>query len=267
MTKILFLGDVVGRVGRRYLQQRLGDLKSELGADVIVVNGENAAGGVGIDPTTADELFRAGADVITTGNHVWNRREVYPYLAAKKDRIVRPLNYAPGAPGEGVARFRLESGVTLVVVNLLGRVFVEDYLDCPFRAVDELLKREAAEHKLILVDMHGEATSEKIAMGYFLDGRVTAVVGTHTHVQTADARILKGGTACMTDAGMCGPYDSVLGMASEVIVQRFVSGLPVRFDVAKGLAMINGVLITADESTGKAQEVLMVREIETPPSS
>lgn len=261
MITILFLGDVVGRVGRQALKKRLSSLKKEHGVDLAIVNGENSAGGIGIDPGCAEEIFVAGADVITTGNHIWSKREIEGYLNANTHRIIRPANYAEGAPGAGYVVWKASNGVEVGVVNISGRVFMGDLVDCPFKKADEIFSTSLAEVKVKFVDFHAEATSEKVAMAHYLDGRASVVVGTHTHVQTADERILQGGSACITDVGMCGPRDSVIGMQKELVLQRFVTGRPIRFDVAKGEAQINGVLVKVDVSTGKAISIERVFEV------
>ncbi len=239
MTAILFVGDVVGSTGRRVARTMLAGLREELGADFVVVNGENAAGGVGIIPKHADELFRAGADVITLGNHTYRHREVWPYLEQRRE-IIRPANYLPSQPGRGTALIE-RGGVTLGVVNLAGNLFM-GHAGPALLAADEAL-REVAQADQILVDMHAEASSEKVALGWYLDGKVTAVIGTHTHVPTADARVLPGGTAYMTDAGMTGARGGVIGVRREQSIARMRSHMPQRFDAADEDPWINGVLI------------------------
>ena len=252
MLKILFLGDIVGRPGRNFVKERLTRLKSEFNVDLIIANGENAAGGVGIDVSTAQELFSAGINIMTTGNHIWSRREIYPFIQQNQHRILRPLNYPQGAPGAGFLSFSLPNGIEVAVINLMGRVFTGEHIDCPFHAVQSLLDSGMIKTKLILIDIHAEATSEKLALLHFLDGKVTAVVGTHTHVQTADEFVYPGGTAFISDAGMCGPANGIIGVDADAVVARFCTGLPHKFDVAKGLRILNGVMITCDENTGKA---------------
>ena len=251
MLKILFLGDITGRTGRNIVQQLLPDIKSEYAPDVIIANGENSAGGAGIDPKVAAELLAMGIDVITTGNHIWKRREAIDLVKQNPKQVIRPLNFPKGAPGVGLTTFEA-NGTKINIVNAMGRVFVDAKLDCPFQTVDALLKNELKDEKVIFVDFHAEATSEKEALGFFLDGRVSAVIGTHTHVQTADEKILPDGTAYLSDAGMCGAKFSVLGVEHQPIVQNFLSGTPVKFDIAKGIAILNGVVITCDEQSGKA---------------
>jgi metallophosphoesterase (TIGR00282 family) len=243
------IGDVVGKLGRRTVGAVLPAIRSDHAIDLVVANGENAAGGRGLTPRTAEELFQAGVNVITSGNHVWENREVYPLLEGDAP-ILRPLNYPEGTPGRGFLR---HNGVT--VINLMGRTFMNLQLDCPFRGADRALA-EAGEGRLVLVDMHAEATSEKIAMGHYLDGRVSAVVGTHTHIPTSDTRVLPKGTAYVTDLGMVGALNSVLGMEIEPVLQRFLTQLPNRFGpVDSGPAIFNSVLIRIDDETGRARSI------------
>jgi 2',3'-cyclic-nucleotide 2'-phosphodiesterase len=251
---LMFIGDVVGKPGRNAIQEGLPKLINTHNALFTIVNGENSAGGVGITPDIAEEIYKAGADGITLGNHAFNKREIMPYLNSGKP-IVRPANMPDVVPGKGIATVKKE-GIELAFINLCGRVFLDTY-DDPFREVDRLLASTTTKH--ILVDMHAEATSEKIAMGFFLDGRVSAVVGTHTHVQTADELILPEGTAYITDVGMTGPYPSVLGMAKEVILSRFKTSLPTRFEVANEPGIIHGVIIQVESETGKAQSIERIR--------
>jgi metallophosphoesterase (TIGR00282 family) len=239
LTAILFVGDVVGSAGRRALRTVLGDLRAELGADFVVVNGENAAGGIGITPKHADELFKAGADVITLGNHTYRHREVWPYLEAQRD-IIRPANFLPTQPGRGTAAVERD-GVTLGVVNLAGNLYMNQAAPA-LLAADEALK-EVARCDYVLVDMHAEATSEKVALGWHLDGRVTAVVGTHTHVPTADARVLPGGTAYITDVGMTGARGGVIGVRREQSIAVMRTHMPQRYDPAEDDPWINAVVI------------------------
>lgn len=261
MFKILFLADVVGKLGRRVLKEQLPGLKTELAADMCIVNGENAAGGLGIDPACAGEIYAAGADVITTGNHVWGKKTIIPYLEEHKDKIVRPHNFADGAAGSGHLVWHSKNGLKVSVINLIGRVFTGELVDCPFRAADSLLSEEAKDSDIVFIDFHGEASSEKVAFGWHLDGRATVVVGTHTHVQTADERVLPAGTAYITDVGMCGPYNSVIGVNKDAIVERFLSGRPTKFDVAKGDALINGVLIEVNPETFRAESISRINRV------
>lgn len=253
-VNILFVGDVVGKPGREAVRQALSDIVARERVGFVILNGENAAGGVGLTPDLAIELLGLGVNVITTGNHVWDKRELAPFLD-KDDRVVRPLNYPPGAPGRGSVVVPSRAGAPVAVVNLAGRVFSPVHLDCPFRAADAELDSLAGRARLIVVDFHAEATSEKVAMGLYLDGRVTAVIGTHTHVQTSDARILPQGTAYMTDAGMTGPLHSVIGIRPELVLQRFLSQLPARFEVAGGERRFAGCIIAADEESGRATAI------------
>lgn len=258
--RILFIGDIVGKPGRKALAGFLKEICTEYRIDFTIANGENAAGGFGITESVAGELFGAGIDVLTTGNHVWDKKEAITYLP-KENRILRPLNYPPGTPGVGSITVRSRTGVPVGVVNIEGRVFMRP-VDCPFRAVEaelEVLGKDAA---VILVDFHAEATSEKLAMGWFLDGRASAVVGTHTHVQTADERILPGGTAYITDVGMTGPSESVIGVNKDIIVRRFLSSLPERFETAKRHPQIQAVVVEVDPETGSASSIQRVSRIE-----
>ncbi len=248
----------MGKPGRLALRHRLPVLRARHGADMVIANGENASGGVGLTAEVMQELLGMGVDVLTTGNHIWKHRDIYAGLE-REQRIVRPANFPPGAPGRGMVVHTLSSGVRVAVLNLQGRTFMEE-VDCPFRAADALLATLPEDVVLRFVDFHAEATSEKKALGWYLDGRVTAMVGTHTHVQTADPALLPGGTAYLTDAGMCGVEDSCLGMDKDVIIRRFLTRMPNRFVLAKGNAGVNGVLVEADAHTGRATHVELVRE-------
>ena len=256
--RIVFFGDVVGRPGRRAVAIVLRRLTRESPIDFVIANGENAAGGKGIDPASAEELQDAGVDVITTGNHVWQNREIVPYLQENR-RVLRPLNFAPGVPGAGWVVRPARNGVGVAVVNLIGRVFMGP-ADCPFREIDMHLPMIRQESPVIIVDMHGEATSEKVGMGRYLDGRVSAVLGSHTHVQTADEAILRGGTAVLTDAGMCGPEDSILGVRVDRVLDRFVRQMPVRFDVASGPVLVQGAIVDIAEDTGRSTCIRRLHE-------
>ena len=243
--RILHVGDVVGRSGREVVLERLPELRARLGADAVVVNGENAAGGFGITAKICEELYAAGADVITTGNHVWDQREIVPTIE-RDPRLLRPANLHPSAPGRGLALVETRGGQRLAVLQLMGRLFMGSNLDDPFRAVDELLKpfRLGGSCDAILVDVHAEATSEKMALGHYLDGRVSVVAGTHTHVPTADAQILPGGTAYISDLGMSGDYDSVIGMEKAMSLQRFTRALSSgRMGPALGPACLCALLV------------------------
>ncbi|BFR47695.1 TIGR00282 family metallophosphoesterase [Nitratidesulfovibrio sp. HK-II] len=258
--RILFFGDIVGKPGRQALKELLPALRREHAPDVVIANGENASGGIGLTAETLRELLGMGIDVLTTGNHVWKHRDLYGPLD-KEPRLLRPANYPAGAPGRGLGVYDLPGGHRLAVLNLCGTTYM-DPLDCPFRTAEALLAQlEAEEGQPVvrLVDFHAEATSEKKALGWFLDGRVSAVIGTHTHVQTADAMLLPGGTAYLTDAGMCGVEASVLGMDHKVIVDRFLTKLPQRFRPATGRGSLNGVLLDVEDATGKARSIRALR--------
>ncbi|MGE5560316.1 MAG: TIGR00282 family metallophosphoesterase [Chloroflexota bacterium] len=258
--KVLFIGDVVGEPGREAVRALLPELMRDEAFDFVIANGENAAGGVGITYETAQHLYDAGVDAITLGNHAWDRREAL-HLAAEDRRIVRPANYPPGAPGNGGVVLRVRDGLQIGIINLCGRVFSVPNLDCPFRTADALIETLSQETKCIIVDMHAEATSEKSALGWYLDGRVSAVLGTHTHVQTADERILPRGTAYITDVGMTGPRDSVIGMKRELVVERFLNQLPVRFEVAQGEAIFSALSLEIDNFSGRATGVRRISRI------
>ena len=249
--KLFFIGDIVGRPGRDLLRRHLKALAASLAVDLVIANGENAAGGAGITRDNANEILGAGVDVITTGNHVWDKREALEFIAGEP-RLIRPANYPEGTPGLGSYVALSRTGVKVGVVNVMGRVFLHA-IDDPFRAADrEIARVKAAGAQVVFVDMHAETTSEKVALGWYLDGQVAAVIGTHTHVQTADERILPGGTACLTDVGMTGPHDGVIGMDKTAVIARFVTGLPGRFEPAAGDARLHGVTVTTDPGTGKA---------------
>jgi metallophosphoesterase (TIGR00282 family) len=254
MTRLLFVGDIVGKPGRELVRRGLAAIVAEHRIDLVVANGENAAAGFGITPDLADDLFEYGVQVITGGNHTWDKKEIIPYFA-EQARLIRPANFPAGVPGHGHVVVRAANGVPVGVVNVMGRVFMTA-LDDPFRVVlqeiEEVKKKGAA---VILVDFHAEATSEKVAMGWHLDGRVAAIVGTHTHVPTADARLLLQGTAYITDVGMTGPHDSVIGVDRVAILQRFLTALPQRFETATENPRLNAVVIAADESTGRAVSI------------
>ncbi len=249
---ILFIGDIFGSPGRRIVADHLQDIIATNGIDLAIANAENAAGGFGITPAIAEELFSLGLDVLTSGNHVWDKKELFDYFA-RQPRLLRPGNY-PDAPGGGVVVLRARNGVDCAVLNLQGRVFMAS-IDCPFRKADQILASLDPAVKVKFLDFHAEVTSEKIAMGRYLDGRVSAVVGTHTHVPTADTRILPGGTAYQTDCGMTGPYDSVIGVDSQVIIRRFLTGLPVRMEAASKCPELHAVIVDVDEATGQARAI------------
>ncbi len=251
-VKILFIGDIFGQPGRRIVKDALPGLLEAFSPDLVLANGENAAGGFGITPTLVEELLDLGIAVVTSGNHIWDKKEILPYFAERTDgRLLRPANYPPDAPGRGVFVGKSRGGLEYAVLNLQGRVFMPS-IECPFRTADTLLEKIPSTVKLRIVDMHAEATSEKLAMGWYLDGRATAVLGTHTHVPTADETVLPGGTAYVTDLGMTGPYDSVIGIEKQAVIKKFLDQLPARFEVAKGDVRLCGVLVEADPETGRA---------------
>lgn len=256
---ILFIGDVFGSAGRKIVREHIGHIRESNAVDLTVINAENAAGGFGLTPQIAEDFFDLGADVLTTGNHVWDKRELIDYMHSvpadsheRPRRIVRPINLQPGVPGYGVYEGTTESGVAYAVVQAQGNVFMNTSND-PFHAVDAQLAKIAA--KVILVDFHAEATSEKVAMGWHLDGRVTAVLGTHTHIPTADERVLPGGTAYQTDVGMSGPYDSVIGVEKDLVLHRFLTGMPGKFEAAKGNPRMCAALISCDAASGHATHI------------
>jgi metallophosphoesterase (TIGR00282 family) len=249
---ILFIGDIFGSPGRRIVADHLQDIIKTNRIDLALANGENSAGGFGITPSIAEELFELGIDILTTGNHVWDKREVYDYLG-RQPRLLRPGNY-PDGPGGGVITYRARNGVDCAVLNLQGRTYMP-CIDCPFRKADEILKELDPAIQVKFLDFHAEVTSEKVAMGWYLDGRVSAVVGTHTHVPTADTRILPKGTAYQTDCGMTGPYGSIIGVETDIILQRFLTGLPTRMEAARQSPELHSVIVDVDETTGKARSI------------
>jgi metallophosphoesterase (TIGR00282 family) len=249
---ILFIGDIFGSPGRRIVADHLRDIVESNRIDLAIANAENAAGGFGVTPALAEELFALGLDVLTSGNHVWDKREVFDYLD-RQPRLLRPANY-PAGPGKGVFVFRTKSGIDCAILNLQGRVYMP-HTDCPFRKADQILSELDPAIKVKFVDFHAEVTSEKMALGWHLDGRVSAVVGTHTHIATADTRILPGGTAYQTDCGMTGPYDSVIGVQTDIILQRFQTALPVRMEAAKGSPELHAVIVDVDENSGRARAI------------
>jgi len=260
--KILFLGDVVGRSGRRAVTERLGALRAAWGLDFVVVNGENATSGAGLSEAHARLLLEAGADCVTLGDHAFDRADMLPFIE-RETRILRPLNFAKAAPGRGARVFETAAGKRILVVQALGQVFMKRPFDDPFSALDRVLSAHprGGQVQAVLVDIHCEATSEKMAVGHFCDGRASVVVGTHTHVPTADAMILPGGTGYLSDAGMCGPYDSVIGMEKTEPMRRFVTGMGKgRFEPAEGEATLSGLYVETDDATGRAVRVEMVRQ-------
>lgn len=260
--RILFVGDIMGSSGRGAFGKLVEDLRSRFDACCVIVNGENAAGGIGITKPTAMALLDAGADVITLGNHAFAKRDILAYLK-EQPRLLRPANYPAGTPGMGWGVFETAGGYKIAVVNLVGRAFMTP-VDCPFHTVDMILEKLGGATKTIIVDMHAEATSEKVAMGWYLDGRVSAVIGTHTHVQTADERILPGGTAYLTDVGMTGVHDSVLGMNTGMVIERFKTQVQGKFQLAEGRATLQAVVIEIDPDTGHA---LAIERISVPESA
>jgi len=252
-VNILFIGDIVGKPGRQAVSRELHRLVDRYGIDLVIANGENASGGFGITVETAKELFSYGVQFFTSGNHIWDKKDALDYLD-REERIIRPANYPEGAPGKGSRLVATPGGVRVGVINLEGRIFMNN-LECPFRTADREIKRLAEHTNIIFVDFHAEATSEKTALGWYLDGRVSALVGTHTHVQTADERVLPDGTAYITDAGMTGAFDSVIGVRKDEPIQKFLTQLPTKFEVAKKDLRLNGVVIQIDEVTGKSLSI------------
>ena len=253
---IMAIGDIIGKPGRWAVSKLLPDLQQQYGVDLIIANAENAAGGLGLTPITAKELLSAGIDVLTSGNHIWAKREIIPYLDSEMP-ILRPLNYPPGVPGRG---YIVNSQA--MVVNLMGRTFMGE-IDCPFQAMDKLLAELEYKPPVIIVDFHAEATSEKMALGRYLDGRVSAVLGTHTHVGTIDAQVLTNGSAYVSDIGMTGPIDSVIGDDTESVLRRFLTGIPHRLSVGKGRTMFNAILVRVADDTGRATSIDRIyREVE-----
>ena len=255
--RILFIGDIVGKAGRQAVEGLLEHCVADHQIDFTVANGENAAGGMGITPVIASEFFDLGIDVLTSGNHIWAKKEILPFLD-EEERLLRPANYPDRVPGRGAGIFRLGNGKKIGVLNIEGRVFKRN-LECPFRVSEKEAKKLKEETPVILVDFHAEATSEKVALAWFLNGKVSAVVGTHTHVQTADERILSGGTAYITDVGMTGPLASVIGIRRQIVLERFLTQVPVKFDVATEEIELQGVILEVDEQTGKSRSIERVR--------
>jgi 2',3'-cyclic-nucleotide 2'-phosphodiesterase len=250
---LFFIGDIFASPGRSIVAEHLREIVATERIDCTIANAENAAGGFGITPLIAEELFALGIDVLTSGNHIWDKREVYDYLN-RQDRLLRPANYPGNNAGRGVCVLTARNGVKVAVINLQGRTHMLP-IDCPFRKADEILAELDPSVKVRFVDFHAEITSEKMALGWYLDGRVSAFVGTHTHIPTADTRVLPGGTAYQTDAGMTGPYDSIIGVEKEIVLRRFLTGLPVRMESARGKVELHSVIIDVDETSGKARSI------------
>ncbi|HEY6327972.1 MAG TPA: TIGR00282 family metallophosphoesterase, partial [Blastocatellia bacterium] len=254
--KAIIIGDVVGKPGRRALTHNVRELKRSYEAEFVIANAENAAAGAGIIPRIGDEILHSEVDVMTSGNHIYDKKEVIPYIEGQP-RLLRPLNYPADSPGRGIWVGATQAGTPVAVINVQGRVFMPP-TDCPFKAVDRALAEIGNRAAVIFVDHHAEATSEKLAMGRYLDGRVSAVVGTHTHVQTADEQILPGGTAYITDLGMTGPHAGIIGVRSDIVLTRFLRGMPVRFETAKGQARLHGVVVEVDDRSGRAINIQRV---------
>ncbi|HOA34774.1 MAG TPA: TIGR00282 family metallophosphoesterase [Bacillota bacterium] len=257
---LLFIGDIFGSPGRSFLKELLPELLKDYQIDLAIANGENAAGGVGLTGTVAEEIFSAGVDVITSGNHIWHQKEIYPLLETE-ERILRPANYPPGVPGKGSAVYRARDGTAVGVINVCGRTYSSQHFDCPFRALDAGIDKIRAAAPVIVIDFHGEASSEKIAAGWYVDGRASALLGTHTHVQTADELILPGGTAYITDAGMTGSYEGVIGADREAVLKHFLTQLPVRIKPAGGKRQFSAVYCAIHPS-GKSEKIerILIRE-------
>ena len=256
--RILFIGDIVGEPGRRAIKELVPKIVKREKIDFVIANGENTAGGSGITPMIVDELLGYGVDVITSGDHIWKRKEILDRIA-EDARILRPANYPTEAPGFGATVVTSRSGVEVGVINLIGRVFMQA-VECPFKTVKAEVDKMKSKTRIIVVDMHAEATSEKVALGWFLDGTVSAIIGTHTHIQTADEKILPEGTAFLTDAGMTGPYDSVIGRKKEQILNRFITQMPTKFEMAENDVQLHGAIIDIDEKTGRAESIKRVQE-------
>jgi metallophosphoesterase (TIGR00282 family) len=255
--RILILGDVMGRPARRAVRDLVPSLIEKEEIDLVIANAENSAGGMGVDIKSAKELLSAGVQVLTSGNHIWKKKEIYPFLD-EQESLIRPANYPAGAPGKGWCVWQ-HNGLRALVINVQGRVFMPNHVEDPFRCVDEILKQQGSRSPVVIVDMHAEATSEKYAMGWYLDGRASIVFGTHTHVQTADERILPNGTAYITDLGMCGPFDSVIGMEKDTVIRGFITQLPRQFEVAQDNVVLQGVITDIDEESGKARAIRRLR--------
>ncbi len=255
--RVLIIADIFGEVGREAVRILLPEIKAEEKIDMCIANGENAAGGFGITPKIADHLYSFGVNMITMGNHIWDRKEVLNII--NEEKLIRPANYPPGVPGEGWRLITTNEGIKVGIINLCGRVYMSN-IDCPFRAADKIIPELRKDTNIIIVDMHAEITSEKVALGWYLDGRVSAVIGTHTHVPTADERILPEGTAYITDIGVTGSLDSVIGIKKEIAIQRFLTQMPIRFEAAKGNIVLAGVIIDIDNLSGKATSIKRIKK-------
>lgn len=258
-VKVLFIGDIVGKAGRRGLFQELKNLKSEFTPDITIANCENAAGGFGITQEITHDLLNAGIDVLTSGNHIWDKKEVLNFIN-NEERLLRPANYPPDVPGKGFCLLHSKNGAKITIINLIGRVFMEN-LDCPFRKAVSILEEIKKNTGIIIIDFHGEATSEKMAFAWYMDGRASLIVGTHTHIQTADERILKGGTGYITDVGMTGSINSVIGMKKEEAIFRFLKGIPMKFEVATEAIEINGIYAEINSSSGKTVRIERIKKL------
>jgi metallophosphoesterase (TIGR00282 family) len=256
--RVLILGDVVGRPARRAIRELVASLIESERIDLAIANAENAAGGMGVDLKSANELLSSGLHVLTSGNHIWKKREIYRYLDDHSE-LIRPANYPEGAPGRGWCAWQGENGLRALIINVQGRVFMPNHVEDPFRSVDAIFRERGRHSPIVIVDMHAEATSEKSAMGWHLDGRASIVYGTHTHVQTSDDRILPGGTAYITDVGMCGPLDSVIGMEKEAVIKGFLSQLPRQFEVAQDNIVLQGIIVEVDDDSGRSREIKRLR--------
>jgi metallophosphoesterase (TIGR00282 family) len=252
---ILCIGDIVGRPGREAVAQALPKIKKEHGIDFVVANAENASGGAGLIPKNADEILSYGVDVMTMGDHVWDKPEIFPYLQERQQQIIRPANFPEGNPGAGWTVAKTSKGIKVGVINLLGRTFMRYNVLCPFLTLDAIVAKIKEQASVIIVDMHAETTSEKMAMGHYSDGKVSLVFGTHTHIQTADEKILPQGTAYITDLGMSGPYDSVIGQDKQKIITRFLTSMPHKFEVARATGTVHGVIVRVDPKTGKSEGI------------
>ncbi len=258
---ILCIGDIVGRPGREAVAQALPIIKKEHGIDLVIANAENASGGSGLIPKNADEILSFGVDVMTMGDHVWDKPEIFPYLQEHQQKIIRPANFPEGNPGAGWTVVKTSKGLKVGVINLLGRTFMRYNVLCPFLTLEAVVARVKEQASVIIVDMHAETTSEKVAMGHFADGKVSLVFGTHTHIQTADEKILPLGTAYITDLGMTGPYDSVIGQDKQKIITRFLTSMPHKFEVARSAATVHGVILKVDPKTGKAEGITRLQMV------